>query len=144
MMKRYLPWLIILTLAAVLVLAALPQGVELRFMASPEEDIPYYVTYAPYFSLLPFGYANFGPLFTAVLTSVAFILSVIRLFLISRRLSSAVFVLSIIAVITSVMPLLFGAFTFIGGAITSLLALTGLLAGMLHKLTKGENFHETD
>ena len=143
-MKRYLPWLIILSLAAVLMLAALPQGVEMRFMAPPDEDIPYYVTYAPYFSLLPFGYANFGPLFTAVLTAVAFILSVIRLFLISRRLSSAVFVLSIIAVITSVMPLLFGAFTLIGGAITALLALTGTLAGMFHKLMKGENSHETD
>ena len=143
-MKRYLPWLIILGLAAGLVLAALPQGVAMRFMAPPDEDIPYYVTYAPYFSLLPFGYANFGPLFTAVLTAVAFILSVIRLFLISRRLSSAVFVLSIIAVITSVIPLLFGAFTLIGGAITALLALTGTLAGMLHKLMKGENSHETD
>ena len=143
-MKRYLPWLIILGLAAVLVLAALPQGVELRFMASPEEDIPYYVTYAPYFSLLPFGYANFGPLFTAVLTAVAFILSIIRLFFRSRKLSAAAFVLSIIALVTSVMPLLFGALTFIGGAITALLALAGVLAGMLYKFTKGEKSHEAD
>ena len=143
-MKRYLPLLMILILAAVLVLATLPQGVEMRFMAAPEENIPYYVTYVPYFSFLPFGYANFGPLFTAVFTAFAFMLSVIRLFFRSRKLSAAAFVLSIIALVTSVMPLLFGALTFIGGAITALLALAGVLAGILYKFTKGEKSHETD
>ena len=135
-MKRYLPWLILLTLAAVLVLAALPQGVEIHFMAAPDEDIPYYVTYAPYFSLLPFGYANFGPLLTATLASAAFILSVIRLFVASRRLSTAILVITVVATIISVMPLLL-VFTFIGGAITALLVIADVLAGALRKLTKG-------
>lgn len=141
-MKRYLPWLILLTLAAVLVLAVLPQGVEMHFMAPHDGDVPYYVTYAPYFSLLPFGYANFGPLLTAILALAAFILSVIRLFLTSRRISIAVFVLAMIAMVTSVMPLLF-AFTFIGSAITVLLVIAGVLAGALQKLTKGGKTDET-
>lgn len=141
-MKRYLLWLMLLTLAAVLILAALPQGVEMHFMAAPDEDIPYYVTYAPYFSLMPFGYANFGPFLTAILACAAFFLSVARLFVTSRKLSAAIFVIALIAVVTSAMPLLF-VFTFIGGAITALLMLACLLAGALQKLTRGDETDET-
>ena len=122
--------------------SGLTEGVEMHFMAPPDEDIPYYVTYAPYFSLLPFGYANFGPLLTAILASVAFILSVIRLFVASRRLSAAILVITIIAMVISVMPLLL-VFTFIGGAITALLVIAGVLAGVHQKLTKGEESDET-
>lgn len=136
-MKRYLSWLIILTLAAVLVLACLPEGVEMHFMAPPEEDVPYYVSFAPYFSLLPYGYGNFGPLITAVLAAIAFVLSVIRLFCGSRKILSVVFILSIIAAVVSVTPMIFGSYTLIGGFITVMLAVLVALTGALLKLTKG-------
>lgn len=47
------------------VLELLPYGVVLNF-ANPEGE-PWRRTYS-YFSLTPFGYANFGPFITAILT----------------------------------------------------------------------------
>ena len=54
-----------------LIFELLPNGVVLRFM-NPEGE-PWVRTYS-YFSLVPYGYANFGPLIAAVLTCVLIIL----------------------------------------------------------------------
>ena len=56
-----------------LILEALPFGVVCVFAAGPDQV--YRETFS-YFDLLPFGYANFAPLITAVLTCAAFALLV--------------------------------------------------------------------
>ena len=57
-----------------LIFELLPNGVVLRFM-NPEGE-PWVRTYS-YFSLVPYGYANFGPLIAAVLTCVLIILTIV-------------------------------------------------------------------
>lgn len=90
---------------AAIVLEILPYGVILIIAPGPNERIT--ATFS-YFSLTPFGNANFFPLPTGMLTVVAFLLCVINLFKKSDvlKLRNAAFVCNIIAVILSVMPLL--------------------------------------
>ena len=57
-----------------LILEALPYGAVCVFASSPTERLR--ETFS-YFDLTPFGYANFAPLFTAIITSLIFILLVI-------------------------------------------------------------------
>ncbi len=104
-----------------LVLELLPSGVVLNF-ANPEGD-PFCSTYA-YFDLTPFGYANFGPFITAILTCVLIVLSVMYWFKLSKGLNTAMLNVSGIATAASLMPLMFGVryITVIGVVITMLLA----------------------
>ena len=55
--------------ALTIVLEALPMGAVCTFAISPTERVR--ETFS-YFSLIPFGYANFAPLITAILTVVIF------------------------------------------------------------------------
>lgn len=87
------------------ILEALPGGVVLLF-ANPEGE-PWRRTFS-YFSLTPFGYANFGPFITAILTCIILIFSLISLFKNIKKLMSAIKYLSFICVITSIMPLFYG------------------------------------
>ena len=64
-MKKKWCLLFIFPLAA-LILELLPYGAVLRF-ARPDGAEPFRQTFS-YFNLTPFGYANFGPFLTAVLT----------------------------------------------------------------------------
>ena len=57
-----------------LILEILPYGAVCNF-ANPE-GAPFRETFS-YFDLTPFGYANFAPLITAVITSIVFLLIVI-------------------------------------------------------------------
>ena len=57
-----------------LILEILPYGAVCNF-ANPEGD-PWRKTFS-YFDLTPFGYANFAPLITAVITCIVFLLVVI-------------------------------------------------------------------
>lgn len=118
-LKKYL--LIGIPVVAV-VLELLPNGAVLNF-ANPEGDCYRYAY--PYFSLTPFGYANFGPFLTSLLTCALLVLAVIHGWKQSRRLDTAIRIVSIAAVVTSLMPLLFGlrSFTVIGAAISVLLLL---------------------
>lgn len=104
----------------VLILELLPNGVVLRF--SIPEGEPWIQTYI-YFSLTPFGYANFGPFITALLTCVLLVLAVIYLFKQGKGLNAAIIIVSGIAAATSLMPLMFGVeyITVIGVIITLLL-----------------------
>ena len=106
---------------AILVLELLPNGVVLNF-ANPEGE-PWRRTYS-YFSLIPFGYANFGPFITAVLTCVLIVLILTCWFKFSKKLNVAIKSLSGVAIVTSLFPLMFGAdnVTIIGVVITILLA----------------------
>lgn len=116
-MKKRLALLIAYVIAVVLEL--LPFGAVCNF-ATPERTIR--ETFS-YFDLVPFGYANFGPFLTAILTCVLLLLSLIYLFKEKNGLKKAITVLSLIAVVTSLMPLLFGIsyFSVVGGLISLVL-----------------------
>ncbi len=117
-MKRIL--LITLSIVA-LVLELLPFGVVLNF-GNPDGE-PWRETYS-YFSLTPFGYANFGPLIAAILTCVLIILSIIYLVRPEKGLGIAITNVAGFATAASLAPLLFGTsyFSAVGIAVSVLLA----------------------
>ncbi len=100
--KRKKAALILLPVITVL-LEVLPYGAVCIFASSPTERIR--ETFS-YFSLVPFGYANFSPFITAVLTVVIIIFALISLK--KGRAVKIVFVISIIAAVVSVLPLMYG------------------------------------
>lgn len=126
---------IILSLSIVLtlILELLPYGAVLNF-GNPDGE-PWRKTYS-YFSLLPFGYANFGPLITAILTCILIILIIMDWFKYSRGLNIAIMNISGFATVTSLLPLFLGInyISVIGISITVLL---GFVFGMC--FLKGEN-----
>ena len=111
---------VILPLVA-LILELLPYGAVLNF-ANPEGE-PWRRTYF-YFSLTPFGYANFGPLITAILTCILLVLVVVYLFKSHKGLNIAIMNVSGFATATSLLPLMFGFsyITVIGVIVSVLLA----------------------
>jgi len=111
-------------IAAALVLEASPWGAVCNFARPPEEGGALRMTYS-YFDLLPFGYANVGPLMTALLTCALAVVVLVGAFVsgskgVCRWMSG----LSLGGLITSVMPLMFGVsyYSLTGLAITLLLA----------------------
>ena len=74
--------IVLCILLCTLVLEILPYGAVCSF-ANPE-GAPRRVTYS-YFSLTPYGYANFAPLITAVLTCVL-LLAVLFSFILNRAI----------------------------------------------------------
>ena len=107
----------------VFILELLPYGVVLNF-ANPDGE-PWRRTYS-YFSLTPFGYANFGPLITAILTCVLLVLVVVYLFKSHKGLNIAIMNVSGFATATSLLPWMFGIryITAIGMIVSVLLAAT--------------------
>ena len=113
----------LVALASAIILEALPYGAVLIFSSGPEKRIK--ETFS-YFSLTPFGYANFSPFLTAILTVLAAVLSVAAIIkrLRAPRLQNAAFICTVIALICSVVPfLMFGTayMSAVGAAITILL-----------------------
>ena len=104
-----------------LILELLPYGAVLNF-ANPDGE-PWRKTYS-YFSMMPFGYANIGPLITAILTCVLLVLVVVYLFKPRKGLNTAILNVAGFATAASIMPLMFGFdyITVIGVIITALLA----------------------
>lgn len=82
----------------------LPYGAVLIF-ANPDKTITQYYSY---FDLTTFGYANFGPFLTAILTVLLFILALINLIIAKKGLLTAIKTVSCMSVFTSIMPLMFG------------------------------------
>ena len=79
-------------------------------------------------------YANFAPLITATLTVAIFLLSLFSLK--KKGVLKALFVLSIITVVISLLPLMYGLnyYTLVGGAfITVTLVIESILAKMQQK-----------
>lgn len=110
----------IITLAillSALVLEILPYGAVLNF-GNPEGE-PFRATYS-YFDLTPYGYANFGPLITAILTCVLLVIIILSI-LLKKDWSKPISVISVIAVLTSLAPLLFGIenFSLVGAMISA-------------------------
>jgi hypothetical protein len=119
--------ILVLLCAVAIILEALPYGVVMLW-ANPEGE-PWRETFS-YFDLLPFGYANFGPLITAILTCVITIMCTVFLFCDSKGIRSGIFGLACAATVTSFTPLLLGVeyFSAVGALIsTALLAIAVIM-----------------
>ena len=99
-----------------LILELLPNGVAMRF-ATPPGKQPF-ITHTSYFDLLPFGYANFAPLFTAVLTIVILIVLLVYATNGNQKLCKVVKIMSLVATIISLLPIFFSSYTVVGGFIS--------------------------
>ncbi len=113
-----------------IVLELLPSGAVLIFAPSPTEAVR--KTFS-YFSLMPFGYANFAPFVTALLTCFILLLAFISI----KRSSciKAVFLISLIAAAISLVPLAYGIsyYSVTGSMITATLAVESVLAKLAMK-----------
>lgn len=108
-----------------IILEILPCGAVLVFAPSPTERVR--ETFS-YFNLTPFGYANFAPFITALLTCIILLLALISIKL--EKMRKAVFWLSLATAIISLLPLVFGIdyYSVVGGIITITLAIESVLA----------------
>ena len=108
------------------ILELLPVSAVLRF-ANPEGE-PWVAKYS-YFDPTPFGYANFGPMITAVLTCVLIVLLVIYAVKGNKKVLAAVKMVLWLAIVASLSPLFFGVgfYSLVGGFI-SLTLITALVA----------------
>lgn len=115
-MKNKRWWYLFLPVST-LVLEILPYGAVCNF-GNPDGD-PWRVTYS-YFSFIPFGYANFAPLVTALLTCVIAVLLLIHCLKGKTALLRVVTAILGIAAIVSLCPLLLGIayFSVVGALIT--------------------------
>lgn len=100
-MKKFKIMFICSNIAALL-LEIFAEGAVCNF-ATPEKIIT--ETFS-YFSLTPYGYANFGPFLTAIFTCVLFIFAIILFTPIAKKTTTAAAVVSGISVFTSVLPLI--------------------------------------
>ena len=116
--------------ALTIVLESLPLGAVCIFATSPTERVK--ETFS-YFNLTPFGYANFAPLITAILTVAIFFLALFALK--KSGVLKALFVLSIIAAVISLLPLVYGLnyYTLVGALITVTLVIESILAKIQQK-----------
>ena len=88
-----------------LVLEILPYGAVCVFAPSPTERVK--ETFS-YFDMTPFGYANFAPFFTAIITCLIFVMLLV--FCIKGNVRTAIRAKNIlyVAVVMSLGPLFFG------------------------------------
>ena len=124
-------FIILCTTLIALVLEILPYGAVCNF-ANPEGE-PWRRTYS-YFDLTPFGYANFAPFIVALLTCVLIILIVVSL--VSKKgMKAPILVVSAIATVLSLAPLLYGIrfFSVVGALISVALAITTVIAFIKEK-----------
>ena len=100
-----------------LILEILPYGAVCNF-SNPEGE-SWRRTFS-YFDMTPFGYANFAPLLTAMVTCLLFGLLAVYLFTNKHRMFMLVRTLLWIGVVLSLCPLLYGIrfFSLVGAMIT--------------------------
>ena len=118
MPKRKQPIIAFAILIVILVLELLPYGAVLHF-GNPEGE-PIRETFS-YFDLTPYGYANFGPFITAILTCVLLVLSIINLLVDNDKIKTTIKMVSLIALVASLAPLIVNSYSVIGGVISFLL-----------------------
>ena len=111
----------LICILTILILEIIPYGAVCNFMGDPETNTILRYTYS-YFDLTPFGYANFGPFLTAILSCVLAVLILISIFS-KKKLNNVIGIVAILATVTSVLPLLYGLsyYSIIGLIITLLL-----------------------
>ena len=100
-----------------LILEVLPYGAVCIFASSPTDRIR--ETFS-YFDLTPFGYANFAPLFTAIITCLVFILLLVYCVKGNVRFAVKAKNILYVAAVMSLGPLVFGLsyFSVVGALIT--------------------------
>ena len=118
MLKRKQPIVIFAILIVILVLELLPYGAVLHF-GNPDGE-PLRETFS-YFDLTPYGYANFGPFITAILTCVLLVISIINLLVDNDKIKTTIKIVSLIALVASLAPLIVNCYSVLGGAISILL-----------------------
>ena len=118
MLKRKQPIVIFAILIVILVLELLPYGAVLHF-GNPDGE-PLRETFS-YFDLTPYGYANFGPFITAILTCVLLVISIINLLVDNDKIKTTIKIVSLIALVASLAPLIVNSYSVIGGVISLLL-----------------------
>ena len=118
-----------------LICEALPYGVVLNFW-NPEGE-PFRETFS-YFDLTPFGYANFAPLITAILTCIILLVSAIFTAKPKKTAVKLLAVLSLITFVISLMPLLYGLsfFSPVGTVISAILLINAVISITLYRLIK--------
>ena len=138
-MKKYRIILLASTVIAI-ILEIFGKGAVCNF-ATPEETI---TTTFSYFSLVPYGYANFGPFITAILSCVTLIFAIVFLTSKSKKLTAAAAVVSGLSVFTSVLPLImFGGRCFnLISYLISLLMIIQFVAIMIIKSEKEVKHNE--
>ena len=117
------------------ILELLPYGAVCNF-ARPDGDL-WRKTYS-YFSLTPFGYANFAPLLTALTTCAVIILLLIGLFYEKPRMISAAKAFLCIGTVLSLCPLFYGIafFSLVGAFISASLIAELVLLLVKSKINK--------
>ena len=118
MLKRKQPIIAFAILIVILVLELLPYGAVLHF-GNPEGE-PLRETFS-YFDMTPYGYANFGPFITAILTCVLLVISIINLLVDNDKIKTTIKIVSLIALVASLAPLIVNSYSVIGGVISFLL-----------------------
>lgn len=134
-MKRKYYFYVILPIIAIF-LELLPWGAVLKFAGEQNADGTFEYIYhtEPYFSLLPFGFANFGPLLTAVLTCILLILGLILVIWKKDKILDGIKVVLGVAIATSLMPLIFGFdFFSVVGALISIVLILEFVVIVMHK-----------
>ena len=132
-MKKRLKYLLLPIIT--LVLEIVPYGAVCIFATSPTKTIR--ETFA-YFDLVPFGYANFAPFITAIITCIISLLLVIYCFTGKEQLVRMVKNILCVGIIVSFGPLFFGiAFFSIVGFLISLSLIGEFL--LLRHFTKVSN-----
>ena len=135
MLKRKQPIVIFAILIVILVLDLLPYGAVLHF-GNPEGE-PLRETFS-YFDMTPYGYANFGPFITAILTCVLLVISIINLLVDNDKIKTTIKIVSLIALVASLAPLIVNSYSVIGGVI-SLLLLVIVVISMKNDVNDSES-----
>lgn len=129
MKKKNLIPIVLMVIAVAL--EALPFGAVLRFGQENGETPK---SFFSYFSLTPYGYANFFPLITAVLSCVLLVLSVVLLFVDSRKCKKAFRVLAVVNAAASLIALAWGNFTVVAALILLVLAANLVISFKIYKV----------
>ena len=117
-------FLLIFPVIAIL-LGLLPQSVVMNFADYDAEtgNVNIIKKYFSYFDMTPFGYGDFFPLMTAILTCAVTLLALIYMFTGRYALLNIMIGTCIAAAIVSVLPVLLKSYTLIGLGITLLLVI---------------------
>ncbi len=125
-MSRWKRWFLPLLPAAVLALGALPNSVVMYFARYQGDR---YEQFYSFYSLMPLGYGNWGPMLTMALSAVLLVACLWNAVKPSRPRERLTALLAFVALLASLLNLLFHEMTPIGWIISLLLALlTGLSA----------------
>lgn len=120
-----------------IILEILPYGAICIFM--DDGGIEIRRTFS-YFSLVPYGYANFSPLITAVLSCVILVLCVVICFRKSQKLNKVLTKVSGSAAVISFMPFFIGfGFRFYGVFAAVITALLTIIFNLALSVRKGES-----